>query len=79
MRIVSILKKIWDAWQAFGRFIGNQVARVALSIFYFTIFAPFGIGVRWLSDPLQIKTSPASLWRPRSTAEQTLAEAERQF
>jgi hypothetical protein len=79
MKIVTILKKIWEAWQAFGRFIGNQVARVALSIFYFTIFAPFGLGVRWRSDPLQIKTTPDNLWRERSTTQETVAEAGRQF
>ena len=76
---MQVLQKIWDAWQAFGRFIGNQVARVALSIFYFTIFVPFGLGVRWFSDPLQIKATPTPLWRERTTAEQTLIEAERQF
>jgi hypothetical protein len=76
---LNVLRKIWDAWQAFGRFIGNQVARVALSIFYFTIFVPFGLGVRWFSDPLQIKTAPDTLWRERTTTEQTLSEAERQF
>ena len=77
--VMSALRKIWDVWQAFGRFIGNQVARVALSIFYFTIFVPFGLGVRWSSDPLQIKTVPNPLWRERTTPEQTLTEAERQF
>jgi len=77
--LMNALRKIWDAWQALGRFIGNQVARVALSIFYFTIFVPFGLGVRWWSDPLQIKTTPNPLWRERTTADQTLTEAERQF
>ncbi len=76
---MKVLKKIWEGWKAFGRWMGNQVARVALSIFYFTIFAPFGLGVRWWSDPMQIKTTPASLWRPRSTTDQTLTEAERQY
>ena len=73
------LRKLWEGWKAFGRFLGNLVARVVLSVFYFTIFAPYGLGVRWLSDPLQIKTRPKSLWRPRSTTDPTLAEAVRQF
>ena len=79
MDIVTILKKIWHGWQAFGRWMGNQVARVALSIFYFTIFAPFGLGVRWWGDPMQIKTTPSKLWRERTTADQTVADAGRQF
>jgi hypothetical protein len=76
---MKVLKKIWDGWQAFGRFLGNMVARVALSIFYFTVFVPFALGARWWSDPLQIKTTPSKLWRERTTTEQTVAEAERQF
>ncbi len=76
---MRVLKQLWDGWKAFGRFMGNQVARVALSLFYFTVFAPFGLGVRWWGDPLQIKTTPSSLWRPRSTTDQTLVEVERQF
>jgi len=76
---MMVLKKLWEGWKAFGHFLGNLLARVVLSIFYFTIFVPFGLGVRWLSDPLQIKTRPNSLWRPRSTMDQTLAEVGRQF
>ena len=76
---MRVLRKLWEGWKAFGRFLGNLLARVVLSIFYFTIFAPFGLGVRWLSDPLQIKTRPNRLWRPRSTRDQTVAEAGRQF
>ena len=76
---MMVLKKLWESWKAFGHFLGNLLARVVLSIFYFTIFVPFGLGVRWLSDPLQIKTRPDSLWRPRSTGDQTLPEIGRQF
>jgi hypothetical protein len=76
---MTILRKLWAGWKAFGHFLGNIVARVVLSVFYFTIFVPFGLGVRWVSDPLQIKTIPNRLWQSRSTPEQTLAEAERQF
>lgn len=76
---MTVLKKLWTAWKAFGHFLGNIVGRVVLSVFYFTIFVPFGLGVRLLSDPLQIKTRPDSLWRPRTTADQTLAQVERQY
>ena len=76
---MNMFRKLWDRWKAFGRLLGNIVARVALSIFYFTVFAPFGLGVRWFSDPLQIKARPDSLWRPRSTIDLTLTEVERQF
>jgi hypothetical protein len=76
---VDLLRKIWARWKAFGLFLGNIVARVVLSIFYFTVFVPFGLGTRWFSDPLQVKTESHPLWRPRSTGEPTLDEAGRQF
>lgn len=76
---MTVLQKIWQAWKAFGLFLGNLVARVVLSIFYFTIFVPFGLGVRLFSDPLQVKTKPGSLWRPRSTEDQALDAVRRQF
>ena len=76
---MTALKKFWEVWKAFGRFMGNMLARVVLSVFYFTVFVPFGLGVRLLSDPLQIKTRPQDLWRSRVTVDQNLAEAERQF
>ncbi|MEW5960007.1 MAG: hypothetical protein AB1801_19980 [Chloroflexota bacterium] len=76
---MDVLKKIWEGWKAFGRFIGNFLARIVLSIFYFTVFVPFGLGVRWFSDPLHIKSAPATLWRPRATGDQTLEDTLRQF
>jgi hypothetical protein len=59
--------------------MGNLVARVVLSIFYFTVFVPFGVGVRLSMDPLELKATPGSLWRPRSTKDQTVADTERQY
>jgi hypothetical protein len=76
---MAVLKKFWAGWKAFGRMMGNLVARVALSVFYFTVFVPFGLGVRWFSDPLQVKAVPSRLWRPRTTPPATLADAERQY
>lgn len=76
---MAFLRKFWERWKAFGHFMGDIVARVVLSIFYFTVFVPFGLGVRLISDPLQIKTLPKSLWQPRSTDDQNLQDAGRQF
>jgi hypothetical protein len=76
---MEFLKRFWRAWKAFGEFLGNLLARVVLTLFYFTVFVPFAIGVRLLSDPLQIKTQPAQLWRPRTTGDQKLEDVMRQF
>lgn len=76
---MDFLKRFWEGWKAFGRFAGNLLARVVLTIFYFTILMPFGIGVTLLSDPLAIKTLPQKLWRPKDTSGQTLEDMLRQF
>ncbi len=76
---MGLLKKIWEGWKAFGRFMGNMVARVVLSLFYFTVFVPFGIGVRLFSDPLQIKGERPNGWQERTTGDQSLEEVGRQF
>jgi hypothetical protein len=74
-----LIKDFWLGWKAFGHFMGNALARIVLTFFYFTIFVPFGLGVRWLGDPLQIKSTPAHLWRTRSTGDQSLEEVKRQY
>jgi len=76
---MEFLKRLWRAWKGFGEFLGNLLARVVLTLFYFTVFVPFAMGVRWLSDPLQIKSRPAELWRPRKTGDQKLEDVLRQF
>jgi hypothetical protein len=58
--------------------MGNVVARVALTIFYFTVFVPFGLGTRLFSDQLGIKAVPASLWQKRETPVETMSTAQRQ-
>jgi hypothetical protein len=76
---MDLLKKLWRGWKTFGEFLGNLLARIVLSLFYFTIFVPFAVGVRLWSDPLQLKSQPSELWRPRSTGDQKIVDVLRQF
>jgi hypothetical protein len=76
---MQLLQKIWERWKAFGQFLGNWLARIVLTIFYFTIFVPFGLGVKWFSDPLYLKDTSAGFWRPRTTGDQTLEDVMRQY
>ncbi|RME69820.1 MAG: hypothetical protein D6784_17765 [Chloroflexi bacterium] len=76
---MDFLRKFWTKWKAFGRFLGNMIARVVLTLFYFTVFVPFGLGVRFFSDPLHIKSTPDSFWRPRTTGDKTLDDTLRQY
>jgi hypothetical protein len=74
-----MLKRFWEGWKRFGHWMGDMVARVVLTIFYFTIFLPFGLAVRLFSDPLAIKEAPADFWLARSTHDKTIADTRRQF
>jgi hypothetical protein len=77
--VVVFVEKFWHHWRAFGQFLGDWLGRVVLTIFYFTVFVPFGLGVRIFGDPLHIKSIPAQLWRSRSTGDQTLEDVLRQY
>ena len=74
------LKAAWEAWKAFGRKFGDFQARILLVIFYFVMFAPFALAVRWGSDPLGIKTGAQLGWQPKTDSQGTPIErARRQF
>jgi hypothetical protein len=77
---MHVLRAIWQVWKRVGRFVGDVIARILLTVFYFTIFVPFGMGVSLLSDPLQTECRDrSSLWLDRSTTDLTLDHARRQF
>ena len=75
---IFLIKDFWHNWKAFGQFLGDWLARVVLTIFYFTILIPFGLGVRIFADPLQIKELPNPYWRPRTTGDQKIDDVLRQ-
>ena len=76
---MEILRKFWEGWKRFGHFMGDLVGRVVLSIFYFTVFSPFGLGTRLFGDPLAIKpTEKQPQWLERKTKDLTLEDARRQ-
>lgn len=76
---LGLIKDFWSGWQAFGHFMGDWLARVVLTIFYFTVLVPFGLGVSLFGDPLHLKKQPEKLWLSRPTGDQTLADLRRQF
>ena len=71
-------RKIWEGWKSFGRFIGNFLARIVLTLFYFTVFVPFGLGSRLLGDHLGMKPKPDQLWQSRDKPTETLESSRRQ-
>ena len=76
---MSFLKKILAGWKRFGHFMGDLLARVVLTIFYFTIMLPFSLLTTLFGDPLNIRSKSKPDWLKRETGDRTLTEARRQF
>jgi hypothetical protein len=72
--------RLWHGWQELGRNIGDFQARLLLTVFYFTVFVPFGLITRLFLDPLQVRRgSVKSGLNPRQTLDTDLDAARRQF
>jgi hypothetical protein len=78
---MTFLRKLWHGWLRFGQFLGDILARIVLTLFYFTLFMPFGLGVTLLSDPLGARNKSNQTWLPRETLDDqaSLENAGRQF
>ena len=74
---MSPLRRLWEAWKRFGQIMGDLIARIVLTLFYFTIVVPFGLGVRLFSDPLGMRPGTGARWHARPTTDVTLDEARR--
>lgn len=74
------LLRLWEGWKVVAHVIGNIQARILLSLFYFVLIPPFGILVRALMDPLQLRRRPReSFWVITPHKEQAVTDAHRQF
>jgi hypothetical protein len=74
----SGLNRVWQAWKRFGQLMGDFIGRLVLTLFYFTIFMPFGLGVRLLGDRLDVKGWTAPTWTKRVTRDLDMKDARRQ-
>ena len=76
---MEFLRRFWEGWKRFGQMMGDFVARVVLTLFYFTIFLPFGLGVRLFGDVLSMKEyGKTPQWLKRKTTDLTLEDARKQ-
>lgn len=70
----------WGKWRELSRKAADVQARVLLTVFYFTVAAPFGIALGLFGDPLRMKKRPSgSYWVERKPVDETLLGAKRQF
>jgi hypothetical protein len=75
---MNFLKLVWKKWRAFGKVMGDFVARIFMTVFYFTVALPFGIGVRLFKDPLRLKSTEVA-WLKREQSEETIEAARRLY
>jgi hypothetical protein len=65
---MDLLRKIWVGWKRVGQAIGDFIGRLVLTLFYFTLYVPFALGVRIWGDPLEIKPGEKRVhWLERTT------------
>jgi hypothetical protein len=76
---VRLLKRVWAEWIDLSRYIGDFQAKLILTIVYFTLFVPFGVGLRLLGDPLGQRRHRHTAWVGRSTPDSDLAGLRRQY
>ena len=76
---MEALRKVWQAWKRFGQFMGDLIGRLVLTVFYFTLFMPFGLGVRLFGDPLAIRPLSRAKWLERKTHDVTLEDSRRLY
>jgi hypothetical protein len=76
----TVIRRLWEYWKVVAHKIGNFQSRVLLTLFYFLILAPFGLGVKLFSDPLSLKRNQHSHWFQKDTPTATTwDQARRQF
>jgi hypothetical protein len=81
-RSLIVLRDLWNRWLVLAQKIGKFQSRIVLTVAYFVIVLPFGLGVRLLADPLRIRRQPAdasSNWSARQTHDVDLDASHRQF
>jgi hypothetical protein len=70
----------WSRWRALSQAAADLLARIILTVFFFTLLVPFALTRRLLADPLRLRRSnQPRRWLPRATHDRTLDDARRQF
>jgi hypothetical protein len=78
-QILEPLRTVWKVWKRIGRFMGDVIGRVFLTVFYFTLFVPFAVGVLLRGDPLRIRPHVRAQWLERRTRDLTLKDSRRLY
>jgi hypothetical protein len=78
-QMLEPLRTGWKIWKRIGRFMGDVVGRAFLTLFYFSLFVPFALGVRIWGDPLTMRPRGRPKWLDRRTEDLTLKDSRRLY
>ena len=71
---------LWESWREIGGYIADFQSRLLLTLFYFTVAAPFGLLTRLTGDRLRMRRRPApSAWTNRRRDDADPSDSHRQF
>jgi hypothetical protein len=73
--VIELFNVLFARWKVIAHKIGEFQSRLLLSFFYFVVFAPFAVGLKMFSDPLQIRSFHG--WLTRNDAEEDPVESAR--
>ncbi len=71
------LAPVYRAWMTMAHVLGVVMTNVLMTVFYFTILAPFTL-IR-VKDPLRKKLGGATYWEPHKNAEPSIERFRRAF
>jgi len=76
----TAVARTWRTWSELTRCMGDFQARLVLTLLYFSWIAPFGLLLRLLGDPLDIRGVPKSTaWKKRAAQKRDMQSLRSQF
>lgn len=75
---LNTLRIIWHYWKKIAHRIGVFQSKLILSLFYFTLFMPFGVVFALFKDGLRIKNKTSSSWIVKNKQSETLEAMRKQ-
>jgi len=78
---MTILRKLWDFWKAFGHMLGQVQTAILLSVIYHLTVGPLALGAKLARrDLLELRdTGAESFATPMPHVTTTMERAEKQF
>lgn len=72
-------RRAWELWRRFGQVLGDVLARIVMTAFYFTILVPFAVIAGRRLDVLGRRSVRPSFWHPVEPTPTTLERARKQY